>query len=336
MNFAKFTNLQLYDRIQNRYHVWNMDHLKYAWSVQTANIQYQRISWYTHGQDKIHIYHTHQDHTCQMPKVHKLYIQNSCHKDIQVAVRYLYPDTKEWKRECWYQINSNNSAYLATAGRQIEMENNVWYTYAKSVDRTLVWKGSGLDACTRTCKGQRLKMKRQTYVQNHGDLYVSFSCHPHHVLKGSDASSHTREMFPNDKSGSQGKVLKANKMALALQEVDFKYEQLFYVNLFCAPEVDSPSCNSSDEMIPFIPLAPTWSSWTRWNHLSLLLKALIILEQIISIGSAWFCSPSQLWFCFKSYKGQVWVTKMCAICSVLFLEWWHTGFNRDMLLGWAV
>jgi hypothetical protein len=150
-------------------------------------------------------------------------------------VRYLDPGLKkvDGASAGMKSIGGERRTYLGIGGNRIVTENKVWYTYAESLDGTSVWRGSGSTARTRTCGGEELKMKMNTYVDKNGDLYVGFNCNPsRRELAGSVASfpAAAWEMFPNDESGSQDKVLEANETVLEFQELDFKHKHPIFLD----------------------------------------------------------------------------------------------------------
>lgn len=105
-------------------------------------------------------------------KGHFFKVKNSCHKKVQVAIRYKQPNG-QWTTKCWWSVSPQESIYLASGGDRLITENSIWYYYAEAVDGSTSWWGNDN---TRTCRGRSLKMKKKDYVDSKSDLYVGLSC----------------------------------------------------------------------------------------------------------------------------------------------------------------
>lgn len=182
---------------------------------------------------------------------HKLYIRNSCNEKIQLAIRYLDPNTKKWRSRCWYHFKSGEGAYLASSGRRITTENRIWYTYAES--ENWVWRGSGSDARTRTCGGRSLKMKQQSYVDRDGDLYVRFTCSRRRLDGNDDVDMvpASWESFPDGFTPSRNGNMDTNQTIwLQNEEADFKdghFNLLYQTCLPSGADDKDKTCDGDEE-----------------------------------------------------------------------------------------
>ena len=105
-------------------------------------------------------------------KGHFFKVKNSCHKKVQVAIRYKRTNG-QWASECWWQLNPNQSFYLANNGDRLITENKIWYYYAEEIGGSRVWSGTDN---TKTCGGRTLRMKEKNYVNSDQDLYLGLTC----------------------------------------------------------------------------------------------------------------------------------------------------------------
>ena len=105
-------------------------------------------------------------------KGHFFKVKNSCHKKVQVAIRYKRTNG-QWASECWWQLNPGQSFYLANNGDRLITENKIWYYYAEEIGGSRVWSGTDN---TKKCGGRTLRMKEKNYVNSDQDLYLGLTC----------------------------------------------------------------------------------------------------------------------------------------------------------------
>eukprot|EP00438_Fugacium_kawagutii_P014852 Skav234826 [mRNA] locus=scaffold69:1003612:1004271:- [translate_table: standard] len=99
-------------------------------------------------------------------------VKNSCHKTVQVGIRYKQIGGR-WKTRCWYTISPDVNTYLALAGGdRIVTENRLWAYYAEALEGNEVWPGN----TTAYCSNRRVQMRTRGKVDSYGDLSIDLTC----------------------------------------------------------------------------------------------------------------------------------------------------------------
>ena len=73
-------------------------------------------------------------------KEYQFSITNGCHKDVQVAIRYL-PTGGSWESKCWYQIKAGKTI-TPYSGPKLRTTNPLWYYYAEANSGSHTWSGT--------------------------------------------------------------------------------------------------------------------------------------------------------------------------------------------------
>eukprot|EP00438_Fugacium_kawagutii_P034050 Skav232725 [mRNA] locus=scaffold1843:49171:49728:- [translate_table: standard] len=122
------------------------------------------------------------------PRNYYIFVNNSCTKTVQVAIRYLQVRGNEYQTHCWWTISPYVGIYLALhEGDWIVTEDPLWFFHAEEVYGDLVWEG---EDDIGTCSYRRVKMKKTNYVDSKsGDLYLDLSCSNGVVRAGHKATS---------------------------------------------------------------------------------------------------------------------------------------------------
>lgn len=151
-----------------------------------------------------------------------LYVQNSCHKKVRVAIVY-YKQTMwntGWVARCWWEFSPGSSAYLAEQGERLTTEKNHWYVYAEEVSDTdgnisqvedatcgrgrtpndwevigegdYKWEGdyNTYSYYNSRCGGKELNMRRWSHM-DYGELSLRLTC-----LKINNLIDEANELIP--------------------------------------------------------------------------------------------------------------------------------------------
>eukprot|EP00438_Fugacium_kawagutii_P022226 Skav227331 [mRNA] locus=scaffold4115:6250:6837:- [translate_table: standard] len=101
-----------------------------------------------------------------------IHVKNSCHKTVQVAIRYEQKGG-EWKTRCWWKVSPDVGVYLAhDDGDRIVTENRLWAYFAEAIEGDEVWPGN----TTAYCSTRRLQMRTRRKVDSYGDLSIDLTC----------------------------------------------------------------------------------------------------------------------------------------------------------------
>jgi len=106
------------------------------------------------------------------PKPAVLTIENACGKTLRFAVHYL-PDGGAWRTEGWWDVDSLSSTALRGDLGQIASSNAIFYYYAETLDRKIVWRGRDDDDtdATYTLDGRTLRFDRVRLERDDGGRY---------------------------------------------------------------------------------------------------------------------------------------------------------------------
>eukprot|EP00438_Fugacium_kawagutii_P011903 Skav219184 [mRNA] locus=scaffold648:590067:591410:- [translate_table: standard] len=104
-------------------------------------------------------------------KEYKFSLTNNCHKEVQLALRYL-PTGGSWTSKCWYIIRPGATITPTSGGQALRSTNTVWYFYAETVGHPYTWQGTDN---TRACRGRSLGMRKMTSVSG-SRLTLGLTC----------------------------------------------------------------------------------------------------------------------------------------------------------------
>ncbi|RIJ04641.1 DUF1036 domain-containing protein [Achromobacter sp. K91] len=107
-----------------------------------------------------------------------LQIENACGRDLRFAVHYL-PDGGEWRTEGWWNVEANSSTGLRGDLGLIESTNAIFYYYAESLDRKIVWQGRDDDEtdATYAFKGRNYRFDRVRLARDaDGSYQLKLTC----------------------------------------------------------------------------------------------------------------------------------------------------------------
>ncbi len=108
-----------------------------------------------------------------------LIVNNTCDRELQVAVRVRPPNTETWDTYYWYAIGAGVRTRLLNGSTPIHTDNPRLYYYAYSTDRALVWAGKDDDTDDRTyaINGQSLRFRNYNNPpQAEGNLVLDLNC----------------------------------------------------------------------------------------------------------------------------------------------------------------
>jgi len=105
-----------------------------------------------------------------------IYLSNNCYQKVNVAIRYMDPNSRVWKSRCWYNLDPSRAYFTTNNGQRISTNNSVIYVYAKSSTVTWTTGTSTHPNIRRICDGTYLSMFAWDYRDTDNDFNVEFTC----------------------------------------------------------------------------------------------------------------------------------------------------------------
>jgi len=105
-----------------------------------------------------------------------IYLHNNCYQKVNVAIRYMDPNSRVWKSRCWYNLDPSRAYFTTNNGQRISTNNSVIYVYAKSSTVTWTTGTSTHPNIRRICDGTYLSMFAWDYRDTDNDFNVEFTC----------------------------------------------------------------------------------------------------------------------------------------------------------------
>ena len=100
------------------------------------------------------------------------YFKNNCTQPIKLTLRYRKLNG-DWITRGWWSFDPGKGAYLASSGRRIQSDNNIFYYYAYIPNSNYSWSGSE----KRSFGGRTYAMRKKSIKVNaDGNRYLKLSC----------------------------------------------------------------------------------------------------------------------------------------------------------------
>jgi hypothetical protein len=101
----------------------------------------------------------------------EFFLHNKCSQSIEFALRYRNR-SESWESSGWWEFSANESAYLASDGKRIQVTSPIYYYYAETPDKDHIWAGE--DSFTL---GERTLPMRIDVATPESDVYrLSLTC----------------------------------------------------------------------------------------------------------------------------------------------------------------